>query len=116
MVGLSVGIALFPTDGGDAGTLLKNADTALYRAKTDGRGIYRMFEPEMDAKLQVRRLLEYDLRQALAQQQLEVHYQPQAEISRRQITGFEALVRWRHPRRGHDPARASSSRWPRRPG
>ncbi len=99
-VGLSIGIALFPTDGGDADSLLKNADTALYRAKTDGRGVYRMFEPEMDAKLQVRRLLEYDLRQALAQQQLEVHYQPQAEISTRKIMGFEALVRWRHPRRG----------------
>ncbi len=99
-VGLSVGIALFPNDGGDVDTLLKNADTALYRAKADGRGVYRMFEPEMDAKLQVRRVLEYDLRQALAQQQLEVHYQPQAEISSRKITGFEALVRWQHPRRG----------------
>jgi diguanylate cyclase (GGDEF)-like protein/PAS domain S-box-containing protein len=100
VIGLSIGIALFPADGGDAEALLKNADTALYRAKTDGRGVYRMFEPEMDAKLQVRRMLEYDLRQALAQHQLEVHYQPQAELSARQITGFEALVRWRHPRRG----------------
>ncbi len=100
VVGLSVGIALFPSDGGDVDTLLKNADTALYRAKTDGRGVYRMFEPEMDAKLQARRMLEYDLRQALAQQQLDVHYQPQAEISARKITGFEALVRWQHPRRG----------------
>ncbi len=99
-VGLSIGIALFPADGGDADTLLKNADTALYRAKSDGRGGFRMFEPEMDLKLQLRRVLEYDLRQALAQQQLEVHYQPQAELSTRQITGFEALVRWQHPRRG----------------
>ena len=99
-VGLSIGIALFPTDGGDADILLKNADTALYRAKTDGRGGFRMFEPEMDVKLQLRRVLEYDLRQALVQRQLEVHYQPQAEISTRRITGFEALVRWQHPRRG----------------
>jgi len=100
VVGLSVGIAVFPADGGDAETLLKNADTALYRAKTDGRGIYRMFELEMDAKLRARRALEYDLRQALAQQQLEIHYQPQAETDSGQIIGFEALARWRHPRYG----------------
>jgi diguanylate cyclase len=100
IVGMSVGIALYPADGSEVGTLLKNADTALYRAKADGRGTYRMFEPEMDARLQARRLLERDLREALAQQQLEVHYQPQAELTTRKITGFEALVRWRHPRRG----------------
>jgi diguanylate cyclase (GGDEF)-like protein/PAS domain S-box-containing protein len=100
VIGLSIGIALFPADGEDADTLLRNADTALYRAKADGRGTYRMFEPAMDARLQARRALEYDLRQALVQQQFEVYYQPQAETRSKQITGFEALVRWRHPKRG----------------
>ena len=100
VVGASIGIALFPTDGGDAETLLRNADTALYRAKADGRGTYRMFEPAMDARLQARRALEYDLRQALVQRQFEVYYQPQAETRSRRVTGFEALVRWWHPKHG----------------
>jgi predicted signal transduction protein with EAL and GGDEF domain len=100
VIGLSIGIALFPADGEDADTLLRNADTALYRAKADGRGTYRMFEPAMDARLQARRALEYDLRQALVQQQFEVYYQPQAETRSKQVTGFEALVRWQHPKRG----------------
>jgi diguanylate cyclase len=100
VVGVSIGIALFPADGGDAETLLRNADTALYRAKSDGRGTFRMFEPAMDARLQARRALEYDLRQAFVQQQFEVFYQPQAETRSRQVTGFEALVRWWHPKRG----------------
>jgi diguanylate cyclase len=100
VVGVSIGIALFPADGSDAETLLRNADTALYRAKSDGRGTFRMFEPAMDARLQARRALEYDLRQAFVQQQFEVFYQPQAETRSRHVTGFEALVRWWHPKRG----------------
>ena len=100
LVGLSVGIALFPADGADGASLLKNADTALYRAKADGRGTFRTFEPEMNARLHARRALESDLRRAIEQRRLEVHYQPQADLERRQMTGFEALVRWPHPERG----------------
>jgi diguanylate cyclase len=103
VIGVSIGIAIFPADGGDAEALLRNADTALYRAKADGRGTYRMFEPAMDARLRARRALEYDLRQALAQQQFELHYQPQAETRSNRVTGFEALIRWRHPQRGVIP-------------
>ncbi len=102
-IGVSIGIALFPADGGDAGTLLRNADTALRRAKADGRRAYRFFEPAMNAGLQARRALEYDLKQALAQQQLELHYQPQVELGVNRIVGFEALARWRHPKRGLIP-------------
>jgi diguanylate cyclase len=100
VIGISIGIALSPADGSDAETLLRNADTSLYRAKADGRGVYRMFEPAMDARLQARRALEYDLRQALAQRQFELYYQPQAESRGLQVTGFEALLRWHHPRHG----------------
>ncbi len=99
-LGASVGIALAPDHGIDADTLLKNAEMALYRAKTDGRGIYRFFEPEMDTDLQTRRLLELDLRQALAHDELEIHYQPLIDLATDQIAGFEALLRWRHPSRG----------------
>ncbi len=100
VIGVSIGIALFPADGGDAGTLLRNADTALRRAKADGRRTYRFFEPEMNAVLQARRALEYDLKLALPQAQFELHYQPQVELGVNRIIGFEALARWRHPKRG----------------
>jgi diguanylate cyclase (GGDEF)-like protein len=98
--GASIGIALAPDHGADADILLKNADMALYRAKTDGRGTYRFFEPEMDAELQTRRLLEMDLRQALAHDELELYYQPLIDIETDRINGFEALLRWHHPSRG----------------
>ncbi|HZF76751.1 MAG TPA: EAL domain-containing protein [Acetobacteraceae bacterium] len=100
IVGTSVGVAVAPQDGRDADTLLKNADLALYRAKHDGRGRCRFFEPGMDARVQARRLLEMDLRRALSTTEFEVHYQPIVEVASRRITGFEALVRWRHPERG----------------
>jgi len=99
-VGASVGIARAPNDGTSADQLLKNADMALYRAKADGRGTCRFFEPEMDARLQARRRLEIDLRAALLQGQFELHYQPVVNIERRQVSGFEALIRWNHPQRG----------------
>ncbi|CAH2602064.1 EAL domain-containing protein [Rhodovastum atsumiense] len=100
VVGTSIGIALLPRDGEDADTALKNADLALYRAKGDGRGTFRLFEPAMDAAMQYRRTLEMDLRQALAEQQFELFYQPIMEARVAQIHSFEALLRWRHPGRG----------------
>jgi predicted signal transduction protein with EAL and GGDEF domain len=99
----SVGIAIAPGDGRDPETLLKNADLALYRAKSDGRGVFRLFEPEMDAKMQARRRLELDLRQALALNEFEPHYQPLVNVETQDLTGFEALLRWRHPERGLVP-------------
>jgi diguanylate cyclase (GGDEF)-like protein len=99
-IGVSIGIAFAPNDGEDPDQLLKNADMALYRAKEDGRGTYRFFEPGMDARAQARRLLEIDLRAALTRDEFEVHYQPIHELKTDQITAFEALVRWKHPLRG----------------
>jgi len=98
-VGLSVGIAIYPDDGVDAATLLANADSALYRAKREGRGRVCFFETEMDRELRDRRLLQHDLRQAVEQNQLLVYFQPQARMEG-EIIGFEALVRWNHPTRG----------------
>jgi diguanylate cyclase (GGDEF)-like protein len=103
VIGASMGIAMGPADGGSADVLLKDCDLALYRAKADGRGIYRFFEPEMDARMQARRMLELDLRRALAQSEFELFYQPVLNIARNEVTGFEALVRWRHPERGLVP-------------
>jgi diguanylate cyclase (GGDEF)-like protein/PAS domain S-box-containing protein len=98
-VGLSIGMAFFPNDGTDAAALLSNADAALYRAKADGRGVFRVFEAEMDRQLRERRSLQQDLRSAVLHQQLMLHYQPQALVTGG-ILGFEALVRWHHPKRG----------------
>ncbi len=99
-IGASVGVALAPADGADADRLLKNADLALYRAKLDGRGTYRFFEPEMDARMQARRKLELDMRQALARREFQLHYQPQLQLESGTLIGCEALIRWRHPDRG----------------
>jgi diguanylate cyclase (GGDEF)-like protein len=103
VVGTSIGIATSTVEGMKGEQLLKNADLALYRAKADGRGTFRFFEAEMDARAQERRALEIDLRQAVARRQLEVHYQPQVHLGTNTIIGFEALVRWRHPERGLIP-------------
>jgi len=102
-IGASVGIAFAPVDADDADRLLKNADMALYRAKGDGKGACRFFEAEMDARLQARRRLEIDLRNAVAAEALEVHYQPLIALDRRKVSGFEALLRWRHPEHGMVP-------------
>jgi diguanylate cyclase (GGDEF)-like protein len=103
VVGASVGIAVTPTDGTDQDQLLKNADLALYRAKTDGRGTYRYFEQQMDAAAQARRLLEIDLRAAVAEGQFELHYQPILDLGTDAVVSVEALVRWNHPKRGMIP-------------
>ena len=102
-LGVSVGIALYPEDGTTAGELLRNADTALYRAKDDGRGTFRFFEPAMDEALRERRALQHDLRQALGRGELRLVYQPQADIRTGEIIGFEALLRWAHPQLGNVP-------------
>jgi len=100
VIGCSVGISLSPGDGTSGEKLLKNADVALYRAKSEGRGIWRFFETEMDESLQKRRALELDLREALGRQEFELFYQPLYDIALDKICGFEALLRWRHPTRG----------------
>jgi diguanylate cyclase (GGDEF)-like protein len=102
-VELSIGIALAPGDGLDPDQLLKNADMALYRAKSDGHGLYRFFEPEMDARMQARRTLEIDLRKAITNGEFELFYQPLINMQTEYVTGFEALIRWRHPARGMIP-------------
>ncbi|MBY3026981.1 putative bifunctional diguanylate cyclase/phosphodiesterase [Rhizobium leguminosarum] len=99
-IGVSVGIAIAPDDGDTADSLLRNADTALYKAKSNGRGNYCFFEPSMDAGIQARRKLEADFRQAIVSNQFEIYYQPQVNTETEEIIGFEALVRWHHPERG----------------
>jgi diguanylate cyclase (GGDEF)-like protein len=100
VIGLSIGIALAPADAKEPDQLLRNADLALYRAKADGRGTYRFFEPDMDALMQARRTLELDLRRALVNNELELYYQPIINLELREISAFEALLRWNHPTRG----------------
>jgi diguanylate cyclase (GGDEF)-like protein len=100
VIGTSVGIAVGPVDGLSSDQLMRNADLALYRAKGDGRGTYRFFEADMDVQMQERRALEYDLRKALAAGEFELHYQPVVHLETDRISGFEALLRWRHPQKG----------------
>lgn len=99
-VGASVGIALTTGKATSADQLLKHADLALYRAKNDGRGTYRFFEPEMDRQLQARSSLVSDLRRALSLQEFELLYQPILDIRGNFVRSFESLLRWRHPVRG----------------
>jgi diguanylate cyclase (GGDEF)-like protein/PAS domain S-box-containing protein len=98
-IGLSIGVALYPTDGLDEQTLMSNADAALYRAKTDGRGVTHFFQPEMNLQLRERHAMQRDLGAAIGHNELLLYYQPQARISGK-IFGFEALVRWRHQKLG----------------
>jgi len=103
VVSTSIGIAIAPNDGESTEQLLRNADMALYRAKSDGRSTFRFFEPEMDEQLQARRLLEIDLRNAVANNEFELFYQPQVDAATEEITGCEALLRWKSPTRGMVP-------------
>src|ERR1700716_2860884 len=99
-ISTSIGIALYPDDATDRHALLSHADTALYRAKTEGRNTYRFFEARMGAEVRERRMLEHDLRHAIARDELRLVYQPQQEIQSAKVVGFEALLRWKHQTRG----------------
>jgi diguanylate cyclase (GGDEF)-like protein len=101
-IGLSIGIAVYPTDGADATKLLANADAALYRAKAQARGSIRFFDAELDHQLRDDRALQHDLGLAIEHGQLSLHYQPLAKLSG-EVLGFEALLRWNHPGRGMIP-------------
>ena len=99
----SIGVSIYPNDGLDAETLIKNADTAMYQAKESGRHSYRFFEPEMNVRAVDRQSIEEDLRCALRRHELTLHYQPKIDLKTGAITGAEALLRWTHPTRGSIP-------------
>jgi diguanylate cyclase (GGDEF)-like protein/PAS domain S-box-containing protein len=100
VVTASMGVAMIPEDGDEPGRLLQRADIALYKSKEEGRNGFRFFEPEMNARLQARKMLEQDLRGAIEQGEFELHYQPQIALADGSWVGVEALLRWRHPLRG----------------
>jgi diguanylate cyclase (GGDEF)-like protein/PAS domain S-box-containing protein len=99
-VGVSVGITLSPRDGGDPDDLLRRADLAMYRAKQEGRGIFRFFAPEMEQAVQSQLSLEGEIRQGLERREFVLHYQPQVRLTDGTVVGAEALIRWQHPTRG----------------
>ncbi len=99
-IGMSVGITMAPADGKTPAVLMKNADLALYRAKSEGRGVARLYDPEMDERVQSRRILQAALRRAVMREEFVVYYQPVIELTSGLITGAEALIRWNHPERG----------------
>src|ERR1700694_4997899 len=96
----SIGISLYPADGKDSATLMKNADVAMYFAKEKGRNNYQFFSAEMNSRAQERLSVENYLRLALKRNELVLHYQPRMKISTGELVGVEALIRWQHPRRG----------------
>ena len=96
----SIGVSVFPDDGRDAETLIKNADTAMYQAKENGRQSYKFFKPAMNVRAVERQAIEESLRRALERQEVAVHYQPKVSLKTGEITGAEALLRWTHPVRG----------------
>jgi diguanylate cyclase (GGDEF)-like protein len=102
-VGASVGIAVANDGLGDPESLLRSADLAMYRAKAEGRGTYRLFDPQMDAGARARRSLEIELRAAVANGDFKLFYQPLVNLKSKQVSGFEALMRWRHATRGMIP-------------
>jgi diguanylate cyclase (GGDEF)-like protein/PAS domain S-box-containing protein len=103
VIGVSVGIAMAPLNGTRPDQILRNADLALYRAKADGRSVYRLFESEMDSEARERRLLEMELRDAISNNELVLYYQPLVSAVDERPVGFEALIRWNHPIRGLVP-------------
>jgi diguanylate cyclase (GGDEF)-like protein len=103
VIGVSIGITLAPDDGRDADTLIRNADLALYKAKSEGRNRYRLFEASMEAQARERRELEADMRKAMARDEFELHYQTIVNVESGTCCGAEALIRWRHPQRGLIP-------------
>ena len=103
VIGTSIGVSVGPGDGISPDQILRNADLALYRAKGDGRGMFRFFERGMDAQMQARRALECDLRKALAGGEFELYYQPVVDLASNEISGLEALIRWHHPEKGMVP-------------
>jgi len=103
IIGTSVGIAMGPANGANPAELIHNADLALCRAKGDTRGHFCFFEPEMDAQMHARRAMEYDMRRGLTAGEFELHYQPVLNLETNEISGFEALARWRHPKNGLVP-------------
>jgi len=102
-IGVSVGIAIAPDDGTNVDEIVRRADVALYRAKAEGRSNISFFEPEMDARLETRSLTEKELRRAIEQHEIEVHYQPIVQLDDGTIVGFEALARWTSPVLGPVP-------------
>ncbi|NJO53564.1 MAG: EAL domain-containing protein [Bacteroidales bacterium] len=102
-ISTSIGIALAPEHGVSPDELIKNADLALYRAKEDGRNGYAVYDPTMTARATARQELECDLRRAIANDEMELHYQPQIEAKTGRVSGVEALLRWRHPTKGYIP-------------
>jgi len=96
----SIGVSVYPDDGQDAETLIKNADTAMYQAKENGRQSYQFFKPAMNVRAVERQSIEESLRRALERQEFALHYQPKINLRTGQITGAEALLRWTHPTRG----------------
>ena len=99
-VGASIGIAICPTDGTDPETLLRAADMAMYRAKEGGRGTHCFFQKSMEDALKARLALEKDVRSAVANEEIEPHYQPLMQLAEKRLVGFEILARWHHPTRG----------------
>jgi diguanylate cyclase (GGDEF)-like protein len=99
-IGVSIGVDISAETAISADTLIKNADLALYMAKSEGRGVYRFFEPQMDANAQNRYALERDLRHAIVNNEFQIYYQPIVDVRSRQVCAFEGLLRWHHPVRG----------------